>query len=165
MPLASRLDGSHKVRLARHDPSDTAGMDKDEAVARTEVLGHELAELGNLLTYAGENALLIVLQGRDASGKDGTIRRILGYSNIQNARVHAFKVPTEEERAHDFLWRVHAAAPRRGDVAMFNRSHYEDVIAARVHHLVPKHVWKARYDQINAFEALLQDAGTIVVKL
>src|SRR5438128_2643931 len=120
------IDGSHKVHLAHHDPADTGGLNKDEALARTEVLGRELAELGNLLTYAGEHALLVVLQGRDASGKDGTIRRILNFSNVQNARVQAFKVPTEEERAHDFLWRVHAAAPRRGYVALFNRSHYED---------------------------------------
>jgi PPK2 family polyphosphate:nucleotide phosphotransferase len=158
------LDGSDEVRLSRYDPEDTAGLEKDEALAETEELGREFAELGNLLAYAGQHALLVVLQGRDASGKDGAIRKILDFSNIQNAHVHAFKPPTEEERAHDFLWRVHAVAPRRGHIALFNRSHYEDVIAARVHQLVPKPVWKQRYDQINDFERLLAQNDVIILK-
>ena len=130
----------------------------------TEKLGRELAELENLLTYAGTHALLIVLQGRDASGKDGSARKILEYTNVQNAYLHAYKVPTEEERAHDFLWRVHRAVPRRGYMAMFNRSHYEDVLAARVHRIVPKSVWKGRYEQINAFERLLVAEDVILLK-
>jgi PPK2 family polyphosphate:nucleotide phosphotransferase len=158
------LDGSQEVRLADIDADDTAGMKKPEALDETEVLGREFAELGNLLTYAGQNALLVVLQGRDASGKDGAIRKILDFSNIQNAHVQPFKVPTEEEKAHDFLWRVHAAAPARGHIALFNRSHYEDVIAARIHQLVPKSVWKHRYEQINAFERTLAAADVIVLK-
>ena len=113
-PLRPRLDGRQKVRLDEFDPADTAGMEKAEALERIEKLGTELSELENLLTYAGTHALLVVLQGRDASGKDGAIRKILEFSNIQQAIVHPFKVPTEVERAHDFLWRVHAAAPRRG---------------------------------------------------
>ena len=155
--LARRLDGSRRIHLDDVDPADTQGIDKDEGLARLEKLGRELSELENLLTYAGTHALLVVLQGRDASGKDGAIRKILDFSNIQQRTCTPFKVPTEEERAHDFLWRVHKAVPRRGHMALFNRSHYEDVLAARVHKLVPEAVWKARYAHINAFERLLGD--------
>ena len=163
-PYAQLFDGRGKLRLKRLDPGDTAGIDKEEGVARTETLGTELAELENLLAYAGTHALLVVLQGRDASGKDGTIRKILDFTNVQNASVAPFKVPTEEEQAHDFLWRVHKVVPRRGHMALFNRSHYEDVLAARVHHLVPEAVWKARYGHINAFEQLLVDSDVILLK-
>ena len=145
-------------------PADTQGLEKDEALERIEKLGRELSELENLLTYAGTHGLLVVLQGRDASGKDGTIRKILEFSNIQQSYVQPFKVPTEEERAHDFLWRVHKAVPRRGHVTLFNRSHYEDVLAARVHKIVPESVWKARYAHINAFERLVADADVILLK-
>lgn len=163
-PLGLELDGSQKLRLARFEPRDTAGWEKEQAAERLAALGAEFAELGNLLAYAGEHAMLIVFQGRDASGKDGAIRCVLDHSNIQSAHVHAFKAPTEEERAHDFLWRVHRDCPARGQLALFNRSHYEDVIAARVKRLVPDSVWRARYDRINAFEELLADNATIVVK-
>jgi PPK2 family polyphosphate:nucleotide phosphotransferase len=161
---AHLLDGRGKVRLDRYDPEDTGGMEKEEGVALLQKLGEEFAELGNLLTFAGQHALLIVLQGRDASGKDGTIRKILDFSNIQNANIAPFKVPTEEERAHDFLWRVHKVVPRRGHITIFNRSHYEDVLAARVHALVPERTWRGRYAHINAFERNLVDADTIVLK-
>jgi PPK2 family polyphosphate:nucleotide phosphotransferase len=163
-PRGFIFDGSQKVRLGRFDPEDTAGLAKEAALEQTEALGREFAELGNLLAYAGQHALLVVLQGRDASGKDGSIRKILDFSNIQSARVQAFKVPTEEEQAHDFLWRVHRVVPRRGQIVLFNRSHYEDVLAARVHDLVPKDVWKQRFGLINAFERLLLDSHTILVK-
>ncbi|HWI99622.1 MAG TPA: polyphosphate kinase 2 family protein, partial [Burkholderiales bacterium] len=136
-PLARRLDGSRRIHLDDIDPADTQGIEKDEGLKRLEKLGRELSELENLLTYAGTNGLLVILQGRDASGKDGAIRKILEFTNVQQAYVQPFKVPTEEERAHDFLWRVHRAVPRRGSMALFNRSHYEDVLAARVHKLVP----------------------------
>jgi PPK2 family polyphosphate:nucleotide phosphotransferase len=162
--FAHTVDGRQKIRLDDFDPADTAGLDKPEALARIEKLGTELSELQNLLTYAGTQALLVVLQGRDASGKDGAIRKVLEFTNIQQAVVHPFKVPTEVERAHDFLWRVHAVAPRRGSMALFNRSHYEDVLAARVHRIVPPAVWKDRYAHINTFERLLIDADAIVVK-
>ena len=161
--FATPFDGSHKIRLDRCDPADTGGLEKEEGVARLEKLGLEFAELGNLLAYAGQNALLVVLQGRDASGKDGAIRKILEYSNVQNVRVEPFKVPTEEERSHDFLWRVHKVAPRRGHLALCHRSHYEDVIAARVHQIVPEKVWQRRYEQINAFEKLLIDDSDVIV--
>ncbi len=162
--LARTVDGRKKVHLDRVDPADTGGVDKDAALRRAEKLGQELSELENLLTYAGTHALLIVLQGRDASGKDGSARKILEYTNVQNAYVHPFKVPTEEERGHDFLWRAHRAVPGRGYMAIFNRSHYEDVLAARVHKLVPKTVWKRRYEHINAFERLLVDEDVILLK-
>jgi PPK2 family polyphosphate:nucleotide phosphotransferase len=163
-PFARVLDGSRRVRLAAFDPADTQGIDKQEAQERIETLGRELSELENLLTYAGTQALLIVLQGRDASGKDGAIRKILEFSNIQQSYVQPFRVPTEDERAHDFLWRVHHAVPRRGHVTLFNRSHYEDVLAARVHKIVPDAVWKGRYAHINAFEQLIVDADVILLK-
>lgn len=163
-PYAVVLDGSRKVRLSRYDAGETAGLDKERALARVDELGKEFQELANLLAFAGEHGLLVILQGRDASGKDGTIRKVLDYCNVLSARVQSFKVPTEEERAHDFLWRVHQHAPRRGQIVLFNRSHYEDVIAARVHRLVPHDVWRARYEHINAFERLLADNRTIVLK-
>jgi PPK2 family polyphosphate:nucleotide phosphotransferase len=163
-PYAPATDGSRKVKLAKLDPGGDARLRKEDGLEELETWGAEFAELGNLLTYAGQHALLVVLQGRDASGKDGSIRKILDFSNIQNAAVTPFKVPTEIERAHDFLWRAHAVAPRRGHIALFNRSHYEDVIAARVHELVPERVWRKRYDHINAFERLLVDSDVIVVK-
>ncbi|HXU83463.1 MAG TPA: PPK2 family polyphosphate kinase [Polyangia bacterium] len=163
--LAFTLDGRKKVKLRHFDPRDTGGLEKEAGVARLQELGEEFAELGNLLTFAGQDALLVVLQGRDASGKDGTIRKILDFSNMQTAHVHSFKAPSEEERSHDFLWRVHKVVPGRGHMALFNRSHYEDVLAARVHELVPKKTWRARYDRINAFESLLKnDSDTIVLK-
>jgi len=163
-PYAITIEGGRRVNLDRIDTADTAGVDKEDGLARIEKLGREFSELGNLLTYAGTHALLVVLQGRDASGKDGTIRKILELSNIQNADVRPFKVPTEEELAHDFLWRVHKVVPRRGHITMFNRSHYEDVLAARIHHLVPHRTWKGRFAHINAFERLLVDSNVIVLK-
>jgi len=163
-PYAQIFDGRGRLRLDQLDPAETGGMEKDEAVERTERLGMELAELENLLTYAGTHALLVVLQGRDASGKDGSVRKIFSFTNVQNGYVHPFKPPTEEEKAHDFLWRVHKVVPRRGHMALFNRSHYEDVLAARVHRLVPEPVWKTRYDHINNFEQLLIESDTILLK-
>jgi len=163
-PFAHTLDGARRVRLDKFDPADTEGLDKDDGLERVDKLGRELSELENLLTYAGTHALLVVLQGRDASGKDGAIRKILEFTNVQQAYVHPFKVPTEEENAHDFLWRAHKAVPRRGYMALFNRSHYEDVLAARVHKLVPEPIWKGRYAHINAFERLVVDADVILLK-
>src|SRR5258708_10705474 len=122
------VDGSKRINLQRIDPGDTAGLVKEDGLAELERLGQEFSELGSLLTYAGKHALLVVLQGRDASGKDGAIRKILEFSNIQNAAVFPFKAPSTLERGHDFLWRVHAVTPPRGHIALFNRSHYEDVI-------------------------------------
>lgn len=162
--LARSLRGSDGVDLDEIDPSEHAGLDKKHAADRLDQLGREFAELSNLLTFARQHALLVVFQGRDASGKDGVIRKILQYANVLASEVRAFKVPTEEEAGHDFLWRIHKVTPRKGEVVLFNRSHYEDVVAARVHNIVPRKVWKDRYDQINAFERLLTASGTIVLK-
>lgn len=160
---AIALEGK-KVHLDKYDAADTGGMEKEEGLARIDKVGQELAELTNLLAYSSQHGLLVVVQGRDAAGKDGSIRKVLQFANVLNASVHPFKVPTAEEKAHDFLWRVHQVAPARGHLALFNRSHYEDVIAVRVHDLVPREVWKARYEQINQFERLLASNNTIILK-
>jgi len=153
------------VRLARWDPRATPGCkDKDEAAER---LAQNLARIDTLqyrLYGEGRRSLLIVLQGMDSSGKDGVIRKVLTVFNPQGCRVWPFKVPTVNEAAHDFLWRIHLAAPARGDVAVFNRSHYEDVLVVRVHKLVPRSVWSRRYKSINAFEGHLHEHGTRVLK-
>ncbi len=164
MAYGYRLDGSREIRLNELDPNDTGGLKKDEGLKRCQELGGELAELGDLLYFAGQNALLILLQGRDTSGKDGTIRELLTHMHVQSTRVVPFKVPNETERAHDFLWRIHRNTPPKGGVSIFNRSQYEDVLVPRVHRLVPEEVWERRYAQINHFEELLHDEGTVVVK-
>ncbi len=124
----------------------------------------KLRELQELFFANGQRSLLICLQGLDAGGKDGTIRHILGSMNPQGCKVVAFKRPTPEELAHDFLWRIHRAVPARGEVTIFNRSHYEDVLIARVHDLVPREIWSLRYDRINAFENGLVEDGTHILK-
>jgi PPK2 family polyphosphate:nucleotide phosphotransferase len=113
----------------------------------------------------GRQALLVVLQGRDASGKDGLIRTVFGACNPATCAVTAFGPPTPRELAHDFLWRVHQAVPARGHIGVFNRSHYEDVLVARVRELVPRATWRRRFEQINAFERLLVESGTVIVKV
>lgn len=123
-----------------------------------------LTELQQKLYGEKKHALLVVLQGIDAAGKDGTCWHVMTAMNPQGAHVKSFKQPTEEERLHDFLWRVHPYAPGLGQVAVFNRSHYEDVLVVRVHELVPKEVWSKRYDRINEFEKLLTDAGVTILK-
>lgn len=164
MPFAHRLAPGEKVSLADFDPSDTAGLDKEQGTALRSQLGDEFTELQELLYAAGDLAVLIVLQGRDTSGKDGAIKRILSCANIQSCDVAAFKVPTPEERAHDFLWRVHAKTPVQGGITIFNRSHYEDVLVVRVHDLAPEKVWRRRYGHINDFERLLADSNTLILK-
>jgi len=140
------------------------GLDRDEAEERIRELTVELRDLQHLMYAEDQRSLLIVLQGRDAAGKDGTIRHVFGPMNPQGTRVTSFKVPSKEELAHDFLWRCHQAAPKRGTVGIFNRSHYEDVLVVRVHDLVPKKIWSKRFEHINAFERLLTDKGTVVLK-
>lgn len=155
-----------KLKLADVDPAETYGLEKgdeiDAALARNVA---RIDELQYLMYAEGRRALLVVLQGMDASGKDGTIRKAMTGFNPQGCHVRAFKAPTPEELGHDFLWRVHAAVPRKGDVAIFNRSHYEDVLIARIMKLVPESVWKRRYDFINGFEQLLIDNGVVIVKI
>ncbi len=159
-----RCDGGAKIKLSEIDPAATGKMTREKAEAKVSKLGEELLELQNLLYAAQETPLLIVLQGMDTAGKDGTIRSVIGFMNPQGCRVASFKVPTPAEASHDFLWRVHAETPGKGEVAIFNRSHYEDVLVARVHNLVPPEVWKKRYEDINHFEGLLKDNGAVVLK-
>ncbi|GIW01282.1 polyphosphate kinase 2 family protein [Roseiflexus sp.] len=161
---AQRVVPGMRVRLHDIDPDANGGLNKDEGRARFAEINAELDVMQEELYAAGIHALLLILQGMDTAGKDGAIRNVMLNLNPQGCRVESFKVPTEEELAHDFLWRVHRVVPRKGMVGVFNRSHYEDVLVVRVHSLVPESVWRARYDQINAFERLLADTGTIIVK-
>ena len=124
----------------------------------------EMAELAKRLYAEDKRSILLVLQGMDTAGKDGTIRNVMRGMNPTSCQVSSFKRPSEEELDHDFLWRVHKVVPRRGNIGIFNRSHYEDVLVVRVHNLVPKKVWSQRYDQINQFEKLLHETGTTIVK-
>jgi len=164
MGYAHRLEGERRIKLDDFDPAEDAGLKRDHAENKTAELIQELTELQELLYAARRQSVLIILQGRDTSGKDGTIRHVAGPLNSQSCSVTSFKVPNEEELAHDFLWRIHANTPRAGEVKIFNRSHYEDVLVARVHKLVPKEVWRSRYEHINAFERLLADSSTIILK-
>lgn len=160
-----RVAPGKRVDLERLDADwKPESLDRDQAEDRTAELVERLRDLQHLMYAQDRHSLLIVLQGRDAAGKDGTIRKVFGPMNPQGCRVTSFKVPTAEELEHDFLWRCHKATPRRGDVAIFNRSHYEDVLVVRVRGLVPKSVWRARYEHINAFERLLADSGTTILK-
>jgi PPK2 family polyphosphate:nucleotide phosphotransferase len=158
--------GNH-VDLATLDPGSTSGAPggRADTEAALPALHEELADLQDRLWAEARQSLLVVLQGMDAAGKDGTISHVFRGVNPQGTRVASFKQPTTLELAHDFLWRVHQATPRAGELAIFNRSHYEDVLITRVHGLVPEATWKARYALINSFEALLADGGTTVVKL
>jgi PPK2 family polyphosphate:nucleotide phosphotransferase len=164
MAYIERIEPGARVSLRDFDPNAHSGVGRDDAERRSAALIRQLDVLQEELHAAGQNALLIVLQGLDTSGKDGTIRHVLGGVNPSGCRVSTFKVPTPREASHDFLWRVHSQAPPLGTVGVFNRSHYEDVLVARVHGLVPGSVCDARYRAINAFERLLSDSGTIVIK-
>ncbi len=160
-----RVKPGAKVDLADIDPAGTHGFEKGRDLEAA--LAKNIARIDELqyLMYAEHRrALLVVLQGIDASGKDGTIRHVMTGFNPQGCRVTPFKAPTPEELAHDFLWRIHHAVPGKGDVAIFNRSHYEDVLVVRVHELVPAAVWKRRYDQINDFERYLAENDVVIVK-
>jgi len=160
-----RVKPGSKVSLKDVDPDDTGPYKTAEDAS--DVLQKHLAELSklqNLLYARSKHALLIVLQGMDTAGKDGTIRHVMSGVSPLGVTVRAFKKPNEEELAHDFLWRVHRAVPRRGYIGIFNRSHYEDVLIVRVHDLVPKKVWKGRYEQINCFEKDLVENKILVLK-
>ena len=146
--------------------SDFTGKHPDKARAAIEMKRDDrrLGDLQYLLYAEHQRSLLIVLQGMDASGKDGTIRHVFGALDPQGARVHAFKEPSREEADHDFLWRAHTYAPAKGELAIFNRSHYEDVLIVRVHDLVPESVWSKRFELINEFERNLALSGTTILK-
>jgi PPK2 family polyphosphate:nucleotide phosphotransferase len=138
--------------------------DDAELKDQTKRLLDQLTELQATLYADGRYAVLIVLQGRDASGKDGAVRKVFGAFNPSGCSVTSFKVPTHIELSHDYLWRVHQAIPPRGMVGIFNRSHYEDILVPRVHGIYPKKVWSARYDQINEFERMLSENGVVQLK-
>ena len=156
-----------RVALAQIDPASTEGAPggREETVAAFPKLHDEQLALQARLWAEGKRSLLVVLQGMDASGKDGAISHVFKGVNPQATRAVAFKQPSHEELAHDFLWRVHRRTPAAGETAIFNRSHYEDVLIARVHRLVPDKVWKARYRTITEFERGLTGAGTTIVKV
>jgi PPK2 family polyphosphate:nucleotide phosphotransferase len=154
-----------KVKLSHYDADDTLGWQKGGKVKGSlEKAVEKLEDLQYLLYAEHKRALLMVFQGLDAAGKDGTIRHVMSGVNPQGCRVTSFKQPSAEEGAHDFLWRVHAAVPPVGALGVFNRSHYEDVLVVRVHNLVPKEVWSQRYDQINEFESILAANNVVILK-
>jgi PPK2 family polyphosphate:nucleotide phosphotransferase len=153
-----------RVRLEDISADPPKGMTKAKAAERLTELAEELFELQDAMFGAKASSVLVVLQGRDGAGKDGTIKNVVGYLNPRGVNVVSYGVPTGEEREHDFLWRVHRHAPRKGEFAIFNRSHYEDVLVVRVHDLVPKSLWKQRYGHIADFEELLAEHDTIVLK-
>ncbi|WPB79118.1 polyphosphate kinase 2 family protein [Archangium violaceum] len=153
-----------KVKLEGISAEPPKKTDRDAAKRELEELGEELFDLQDLLWGAKMNSVLIVLQGRDTAGKDGTIKHVAGFLNPRGVSVTSFGVPSEEEREHDFLWRIHRHTPRKGELAIFNRSHYEDVLVVRVHGLVPESLWKERYGHIRDFEEMLAEHGTIILK-
>jgi PPK2 family polyphosphate:nucleotide phosphotransferase len=154
-----------KTKLSDIDPDDTLGLKNDERSQK--MLQKLIGRLDNLqpLLYASKKySLLIVLQGIDGAGKDGTIRHVMSGVNPQGCHVTSFKTPSAEEAAHDFLWRIHNAIPDRGEIGIFNRSHYEDVLVVRVHKLVPESVWSRRYKEINHFEKILAENNVKILK-
>ena len=154
------------MKISDFDANDHSAFDGDKAAGKEALvrLNDELAELQEMLYAENKHKILIVLQGMDTSGKDGTFRYVFNGVNPQGVRVAGFKVPTPEELSHDYLWRVHKQTPGKGEIVIFNRSHYEDVLVVRVHNLVPPEVWKKRYAQINDFERILAEEGTTILK-
>ena len=156
----------NKINLKKFDPDDLTYGEEGKKAAKKELkqLRKRLICLQRTLYAEGKHKVLIVLQAMDSGGKDGTIRSIFKGVNPQGVKVASFKVPTDIELAHDYLWRVHQKTPGSGEIVIFNRSHYEDVLVVRVHALVSKKVWEKRYQQINDFEKLLADEGTTILK-
>ena len=165
MTQSIKLPLNKKVNLANFDPNYT-GKYKSKKEMRKRLLKTqaEIIELQELVYAESKHALLIVLQAMDAGGKDGTIKHVMGAINPQGCDVVSFKVPSDEEASHDFLWRAHKAAPSQGKIVIFNRSHYEDVLVTRVHNFVSESTWKKRYDQINNFEKILAQNQITVLK-
>jgi len=160
------VEPGSKVKLGRVDPGDTSGFkgDKDDGEKAINSLIKKLDPLQELLYAEHKHKLLVVLQGMDSSGKDGTIRRVFEGVNPEGVRVAHFGKPSQEELDHDYLWRAHKQVPAKGEIVIFNRSHYESVLVERVHELVPESVWRKRYKQITDFERMLNEEGTIILK-
>jgi len=161
-----RMKPGKRVNLKEWDPGDTSALDgsEEEAEDRLVKLNRQLEDLQELLYAEGKRRLLVVLQAMDTGGKDATIRHVFEGVNPLGVKVASFKVPTQEELGHDFLWRVHKQTPGRGDITIFNRSHYEDVLVVRVHKLVSPDVWRGRYARIGDFERMLAEEGTTILK-
>lgn len=160
-----RIKQGSKVKLDKRDPADKKlAPDKEAGKARFAELNTRLEQLQEVLYAQGRHKLLVVFQAMDTAGKDSSIRHIFDRTNPQGVKVASFKKPTSEELGHDYLWRVHKHTPKSGEIAIFNRSHYEDVLVVRVHDLVPKARWTRRYEHIRNFEQLLVDEGTTVLK-
>lgn len=166
MADAIRVKPGSKVKLKDIDPDDTGGL-KDRAAAQEQLAADrkEMFDLQERLYAENKRSLLIVLQAMDTGGKDGTVKHVLSGLNPTGVEINSFKAPSEEERDHDFLWRIALRLPRRGNIGLFNRSHYEDVLVVRVMNLAPKEVWEPRYDIINRWEEILTDTGTTVLKI
>jgi PPK2 family polyphosphate:nucleotide phosphotransferase len=166
-PDEYRVKPGAEVDLSKWSTNTTDGFDGDKAQAQAVLLGlnERLGQLQQLLYAQAEHKMLIVLQGMDTSGKDGTIKHVFRTINPLGVKVANFKRPNDVELAHDYLWRIHEHTPRNGRMVIFNRSHYEDVLVVRVHDLVPEKVWKRRYEHIRGFEQMLADEGTVIVKL
>lgn len=161
-----RVKLESKVKMKEIDPEDTSQFKdgKKAGLAKLAKLTTRLGELQEILYAEHKHKILIVLQARDAGGKDGTIRSVLSGVNPQGVQVVSFKIPTPQELDHDYLWRIHQQAPAKGELVVFNRSHYEDVLVVRVHSLITKDEWTRRYAQINAFEKQLVEEGTTIIK-
>lgn len=161
-----RVQPGQHIRLESIDPQDTGTFDgeKDEGKEILDALTDRLEILQERLYAEHKQSVLMILQGMDSSGKDGTIEHVFEGVNPQGVRVESFKTPTPLELDHDYLWRVHQKTPRKGEIVIFNRSHYEDVLVVRVHELVSKQVWSRRYSHINDFERLLTDEGVTILK-
>jgi PPK2 family polyphosphate:nucleotide phosphotransferase len=160
-----RVQPGLHAELATRDTRETFGLDKATAKDNRKELVERLSLLQQRLYAEGKRSLLLVLQGLDASGKDGVIRQVFTGVNPQGCRAVSFKAPTSTELAHDFLWRIHGALPERGQIGIFNRSHYEDIVTVRMLSLVPEKVWKRRPRDVNVFERTLVDEGTTIVKV
>ena len=161
---ALRIAPGSKVRLETVDANATHGRAKARATGQLQKGLDRLTDLQDRLWAESKHPVLIVLQGIDAAGKDGTVRHVMTAFNPMGCLVTSWKAPTPIELAHDYLWRIHQRTPGKGEISIFNRSHYEDVLVVRVHELVPKDVWSKRYDQINEFERLLTTSGTTILK-
>jgi PPK2 family polyphosphate:nucleotide phosphotransferase len=160
-----RVDPGSPARLAERDTDDRLGLEKDDGEQRLRELNARIDELQYRLFAEGRRSVLLVLQGLDASGKDGVIRRVFEGVNPTGVRVTSFRAPVGAELDHDYLWRIHAALPARGVVGVFNRSHYEDVVAVRMHGIAPESVWRPRYEHIRAFERMLVEERTTILKV
>lgn len=163
--LLTAVESGDELLLSDDDAAPPKDLPKgDELQAKLDKQLEKLGELQQVFYADGHHALLVVVQGRDAAGKDGVVGTVFSACNPEGVEVTSFKAPNSLELEHDYLWRIHSAVPRRGMMGIFNRSHYEDVLVVRVHNIAPKEVWSQRYQQINDFERILAESGTVILK-